>query len=48
MRRSYFKIRKRFDFSPHRLKIGNPLIKKCKPDFSRVYTFNIIFYLLFQ
>jgi hypothetical protein len=27
MKRSYFKIRGKFDFSPHRFEIGNPLIQ---------------------
>jgi len=37
MIRSYFKIRGRFDFSPHRFEIGNPLIQ------SRHFSYNHLF-----
>ena len=51
MRRSYFKIRDRFNFSPHRFEIGNPLIQSRHFSynhlFNKVYSLNSADYPLF-
>ncbi|MBE9465512.1 hypothetical protein ACFP1I_22250 [Dyadobacter subterraneus] len=43
MKRSYFKIRGKFDFSPHRFEIGNPLIQSWH--FNHNYLFKKIYLL---